>query len=78
MQLYTAPEHHIELWHVDNWNKGQTVWHMRFLLPDSYEERKRGWVVNVTSKNGVSTRQRFCYNKEEALAFMEINYGVQR
>lgn len=74
--FYVTPKHHIEIVQVKEYNRRQTVWHMKFML--NGEPRQRGWVVDVANKNGVGTRQRFCYNLEEALAFAEINYGIQR
>ena len=76
--FYVTPEHHIEILPVKEYNRRQTVWHMRFFNHDRHEERQRGWVVDVANKNGVGVRQRFCYNLEEAIAFAEINYGIQR
>ena len=74
--FYITPDHHIDIEHVKEYNRKQTVWHMKFMI--NGEDRQRGWVVSVASKNGASTRQRYCRNKEEALAFAEINYGVAR
>lgn len=74
--FYTTPEHHIELMQVKEYNRKQTVWHMKFMLDG--EPRQRGWVVDVANKNGVGTRQRYCRNYEEAISFVEINYGVTR
>jgi len=72
--FFTTPEYHIEIVQVKEWNRRQKVWHMRFLR--GYTERTRGYVVNVAGKNGVSTRQRFCYNLAEAKAVLQIDYGV--
>lgn len=76
--FYVTPEHHIEILPVKEYNRRQTVWHMKFFTEEHHVERTRGWVVSVANKNGVGTRQRFAYNKEEAIAFAEINYGIVR
>lgn len=74
--FYLTPDHHIELIQVKDYNRRQTVNHMKFMLDG--EPRQRGWVVDVANKNGVGTRQRFAYNYEEAITFAELNYGVTR
>ena len=74
--FYATPEHHIDILQVKEYNRRQTVWHMQFMIEG--EPRQRGWVVSVANKNGVGRRHRYCQNKEEALAFAEINYVIVR
>ena len=77
--FYVTPEHHIEIMQVKEWNNrmlAKKLYYMTFAV--DYVPRQRGWVVSVANKNGVGTRQLFCYNKEEAIAFAEINYGIER
>ena len=72
--FYTTPEHHIELMQVKEYNRRQTAWHMKFFTEQHHVERTRGWVVDVAYKNGVGTRQRYCQNYREGVAFIEMNY----
>lgn len=72
--MIITPDFYIDILQVKEYNSKQSVWHMKFLR--DYQERKRGWVVDVQAKNGVSTRQRFCTNKAEAKAFVQIEYGA--
>ena len=74
--FYVTPEHHIDIEQVKVYNRKQTVWHMKFMIEG--EPRQRGWVVSVANKNGVCICQRYCQNKEEAIAFAEIKYGIVR
>lgn len=78
--FYITPEHHIEILPVKDYNNrmlSKGLYHMTFRA-SPHVPRQRGWVVYVANKNGVGTRQSFAYNKEEAIAFAEINYGIKR
>ena len=74
--FYVTPEHHVDILQVKDYNRRQTVWHMQFMIEG--EPRQRGWVVSVANKNAVGIHQRYCQNKEEAIAYAEINYGIER
>lgn len=72
---YITPEHYIDLYQVKRWNAECPSWAMKFMI--GFNERQKGWVVDVRNKNGVGARQVLLDSKKQAIAFIGAEYNVQ-